>query len=142
MKSSRRWLQFSLRGFLILVLVVGVWLSMFLGHRVPEGCVVSESGEPPVWIRPPSDQEVLEAFARQFPKHAGRESLQITKEMTANHMDPARFVPWLGRAQWHNVRYKCMAYDPAGTLLGGVTIEYSHYHKYRKPSVDQSKGED
>jgi hypothetical protein len=76
------------------------------------------SGNQPVALDPPSDDEVMRAFERAAPQEGGvpmlyeiqRNNVRIVKEKIADYIDATRAMPLIGPVQQHHAHYKCTIY--------------------------------
>ncbi len=76
------------------------------------------SGNEPIALDPPSDDEVMRALEKARPIEGGipmlyernRNNVRIVKEKIADYVDPVRVFPMIGPAQQHHSHYKCTIY--------------------------------
>lgn len=76
------------------------------------------SGNEPVALDPPSDDEVMRALEKAAPVQGGipllwernRNNVRITKCKISDYIDPPRQYPLIGPAQQHHAHYKCTIY--------------------------------
>ena len=108
------------------------------------------SGQEPVALDPPSDDEVMRAFERAAPQEGGfpmlyevqRNGVRIVKEKVADYVDPPRVMPLIGPVQQHHAHYKCTIYYSEVKRIGWpiphtiededavevVYIDHNHLH--------------
>jgi len=83
-------------------------------------------GENHIALDPPSDDEVIRALERVRPVGGGVPGLEITmrnvkgitKELTADYLDPPRHMPLVGPVQLHHSHWKCTVYFEEITQVG------------------------
>ncbi len=76
------------------------------------------SGNQPVALDPPSDDEVMVAMEKANPVQGNypflyernRNNVRIVKEKITDYLDPPRVYPLIGPAQQHHAHYKCTVY--------------------------------
>jgi hypothetical protein len=76
------------------------------------------SGNVPVALDPPSDDEVMRALEKVHPVESGvpcmwernRNHVRVVKNKIADYVDPPRVYPLVGPAQQHHAHYKCTVY--------------------------------
>lgn len=84
------------------------------------------SGEEPIALDEPSDDEVMRALERAHPVEGGfpllhtqqRNNVRIVKEKIRDTIDPPRVYPLIGPAQLHHAHYKCTIYYEHVTRVG------------------------
>jgi hypothetical protein len=76
------------------------------------------SGDEPIALDPPSDDEVMRALEKAEPLEGGipflhernRNNVRIVKRKLADYIDPPRQYPLIGPAQQHHAHYCCTIY--------------------------------
>lgn len=114
---------------------------------------------PPTALDPPSDDEILQAMQKFWQTRGDnpeiatiqRTNVLIAREKIADYVDPARFIPLVGKAQLHHAHYKCSVYFTERSTNGRpsphntevvkeavevVYIDHNHYHLVGNPKTE------
>lgn len=128
--SRRRWYRFSLCLLIVLTIVAGIKIALLYRQVInPPSSCISIPGESSIWIGVPTDQELLARFVKENPEYATRQTgLFFFKEKITDHADPSHYLPFVGQAHLHRVRYKCRVYSQSReTIVGVMFFNYDHY---------------
>ena len=86
-----------------------------------------KSGQTVARISPPSDYEILQAYAEKTEESRKLERASVTREYIGETADPKRFIPTLGDAVQHHSLYECMLFDEGG-LIDTIIVDHYHFH--------------